>query len=60
MKTQQKFRRVRWRVRRCPDGWLPVVLIGEQPMTFNAQPTKGQAREIARNSAKELRAAGQV
>lgn len=51
---QRKHRRVRWRVRQCPNGWLPIVLIGEQPYTMRAQPTKHAARTMARRKAQEL------
>lgn len=51
---QRKHRRVRWRVRQCPTGWLPIVLIGEQPCTLRAQPTKHAARAMARSKAQEL------
>jgi hypothetical protein len=53
--THKQQRRVRWRVRRCPDGWLPVVLIGEEPYTMACEPDKRTARTIARNRAEQLR-----
>jgi hypothetical protein len=51
---QRKHRRVRWRVRQCPTGWLPIVLVGEQPFTMRAQPSKHAARAMARAKAKEF------
>lgn len=55
--TGKRHKRVRWRVRRCPDGWLPVVLIGEEPWSLGVQPTKHLARDVARARAKYLNAA---
>lgn len=55
--THKKHRRVRWRVRRCHDGWLPVILIGEEPLTLGCQPDKHTARVIARARADEIRGA---
>lgn len=52
-----KARRVRWKVRQCKDGWLPVVLIGEEPMTLRCEPTKPLARSVARAQAKKIRTA---
>lgn len=57
MAKQPKARRIRWRLRRCPDGWLPVVLIGEEPMTLRCQPTKKLARDAARAGAESMRGA---
>lgn len=53
------FRRVRWKVRRVHDGWLPIVLIGEEPVTYRCSPVKASARAYARARAVELRDVGQ-
>lgn len=55
MPKQSKARRIRWRVKRCSDGWLPVVLIGEEPMTLRCQPSKKLARDLARARANDIR-----
>lgn len=55
--THKSHRRVRWKVRRVPDGWLPIVLIGEEPMTLGCQPCKREARDIARARAELMREA---
>ena len=52
--TKKKQRRVRWRVRRCADGWLPVVLIGEEPFTMAPRASKHDARANARAKAAEI------
>jgi hypothetical protein len=57
--THKQHRRVRWRVRRCLDGWLPVILIGEEPLTLRAQPDKHLARDAARSYANQIRNASQ-
>lgn len=55
--TKKQHRRVRWRVRRCPDGWLPVILIGEEPLTLPCVENKHTARVVARARADEMRRA---
>ena len=55
MPEKPKARRIRWRLRRVNDGWLPVVLIGEEPMTLRCQPTKKLARDAARAGATNMR-----
>jgi hypothetical protein len=55
--THKKHRRVRWKVRRCADGWLPVVLIGEEPMTLRCEPDKATAKAVARRQAGQLNSA---
>lgn len=52
-------RRVRWKVTKTADGyWLPVVLIGEEPLRLLACQYKCAARKLARTKAEQLRAAG--
>ena len=51
-------RRVRIRIRRCKDGFIPVVLIGEQPISFDPEPTKSKARDVARARAANLKHTG--
>lgn len=58
MTRDKSHRRVRHKVRRCREGWLPVVLIGEEPFVMGVQPTKALARDIARQRANVLREAG--
>lgn len=58
MTRDKSHRRVRHKVRRCRDGWLPVVLIGEEPHVMAVQPTKALARDAARQRANLLRDAG--
>lgn len=55
----KKHRRVTWCVRRVPDGWLPVVLIGEEPVVFGAVADKRDARAAARRQARAMRNLGQ-
>jgi hypothetical protein len=56
----RSFRRVKWKVRRTPSGWLPLVLIGEEPVAFPIMGDKHEARAFARSRAKQFRAAGQM
>lgn len=42
------FKRLTWTVRRVPDGWEPVILLGEIPVLLPIQPTKAEARRAAR------------
>lgn len=56
MTFKKAHQRIRWRVRRCPDGWLPRVLVGEVPLTLACQSSKHAAKCTARNKAAELRA----
>lgn len=58
MKRAKPHRRVTYTVRRCRDGWLPVVLIGEEPVTLAVQPSKALARDKARHRASAMREAG--
>lgn len=55
MTTNKKHRRITWRVRQCADGFLPVVLIGEEPIVMGAQPNKHMARKLARAYASKMR-----
>lgn len=55
----KRHRRVTWKLRRAPDGWLPVILIGEEPVTFAVIKDKHEARTFARRRASEMRHAGQ-
>lgn len=55
--THKQHRRIRWRVRPCRGGWLPIVLIGEEPYTMPCQVSKREARRLARNRAEVLRGA---
>jgi hypothetical protein len=51
-------RRVRWKVARAHNGgWLPTVLVGEQPIRFSVCACRAEARRIARKEAKILNAA---
>jgi len=54
----KKHRRVSWKARRVKDGWLPVVLIGEEPIAFPTTATRHEARDIARTKAKQIGSAG--
>lgn len=54
MTQSKKHRRVRWKVRRCADGWLPVVLIGEEPWTLGCEASKASAKATARANAARL------
>lgn len=54
MPRGQRHRRISWKVRRCADGWLPVVLIGEEPWTALCQPTKRAAVAIAKQKVKQM------
>lgn len=47
---------VSWGVRRRDDGWVAVVFLNENPITFNPPTTKSEARRIARDRAAEYRA----
>lgn len=58
MARSPRYKRVRWRVRRCPSGWLPLVLFGEELVILPIQPSKALARDIARSYAGNLRSAG--
>lgn len=48
-------RRIKWRLRRVHDGWLPVVMIGEEPLVMRCQPSKKLAKGAARAMAKVMR-----
>ncbi len=56
MTTSTAQQRARFRVRRAANGWLPIVLIGESPITLPAQPTKRDARRFAKTKLKEVHA----
>lgn len=51
MTASKHHRRVRWKTRRAPQGWLPIVLVGEEPIVLAAVATKSAAREAARQRA---------
>lgn len=55
MTAEPKTRRIRWKVRASPRGFLPVVLIGEVPIVGEACATKRAAREQAKAKAKTVR-----
>lgn len=55
----KQFRRVKWKVRRRSDGWLPMVFIGEEPIAFGVRPCKKTAKLIARQQAAAISARGQ-
>lgn len=55
--NKPKHRLVRWRVRRCPDGWLAIVLLGEERLTLGCRSSKAIARELARSHAALVRGA---
>lgn len=50
-----RHRRITWKLRRVATGWLPVVLIGEEPFTMAALPTKAAARKQAKRTANQMR-----
>lgn len=54
-------KRVTWKVTRGEGdiGWLPVVLIGEVPITYAAEQDKHDAKARARRECNHLRGAGQ-
>lgn len=54
--TASSHKKIRWRVRRCPEGWLPSVLVGEVPMILPCEDSKGEARKVARAKAAQIRA----
>lgn len=58
MTRAKRHRRVKWKARRCNEGWLPIVYIGEEPISMPVATTRHEARDIARNKAKQLRSAG--
>lgn len=51
MTSSKHHRRVRWKTRRAAQGWLPIVLVGEEPIVLAAVATKSAAREAARQRA---------
>lgn len=55
MTAKPKHRRVRWRTRRDAEGWLPVVLIGEEPIVLPACQTKALAKLAAKRRADLVR-----
>jgi hypothetical protein len=60
MTRKQRFRRVKWKVRRVDEGWLPIIMIGEEPIAFPIMGTRHEARNLARDRAQEMRSAGQA
>jgi hypothetical protein len=57
MTSAQRHKRVRWRVRRVPEGWLAIVLIGEEPSILDCLGCKADAKRLARNKASSMKAA---
>jgi hypothetical protein len=55
MSKPHKARRVAYRVRRCAEGWLPVVLIGEAPWVMAALPSKREASDRAKREAARIK-----
>lgn len=45
---------VRYRMRRCPEGWLAIVLIGERRIASGPFPSRKEARRVARKHCAEL------
>lgn len=45
---------IRRKVRRCDEGWLAVVLIGERRIQWGPYPTKREARKVGRAECAKL------
>lgn len=58
MTRDKKHRRITYKIRRCRDGWQPVILIGEEPLALPLEPSKAEARDAVRARAAILRKAG--
>lgn len=57
MTSTQRHKRVRWRVRRAPEGWLAIILVGEEPSTLGRFDCKAEAKRIARGKASAMKSA---
>jgi hypothetical protein len=53
-------RKVKAKVVRKPDGWQPVIYIGEVKFYMLPCPTKSEARRVARTRASFLNQAGPI
>ena len=45
---------VRWKVRRCKDGFLAVTTIGDNEIILGPEPTKAKAKAVAKAKAKDV------